>query len=206
MERCSICKQCQNEAVSVSHTVCKLCGIPLVSERENCLRCRDRKYSFTCNKSLFEYKSMAKDIFYQYKFEGYREIAIWYARLMSEIIEDRYAGYVIVPSPPNAGKKVIKGWDQVETLCLYLKKQKRYEVRSVLHKKRGREQKELDHEGRSENMAGRIVPKKGVSCIRGRRILLVDDIFTTGATAHECASVLKRNGAREVVSLTIAID
>lgn len=99
-----------------------------------------------------------------------------------------------------------RGWDQVEEICRHLNVLVGNEVVNALKKKKGVAQKKLDLEERKMNLQGRIVPGRRIGRIFGKNILLIDDIFTTGATAHECASVLKSNGALRVESLTVAID
>ncbi|MBB6478820.1 ComF family protein [Spirochaeta isovalerica] len=110
-------------------------------------------------------------------------------------------------SPASAAKKRKKGWDQVEQICGVLKKTNRFKVVQVLKKKSATGQKMLSLEDRKKNLKGKIhCTLNGASLIQEKNILLIDDVFTTGATADECSSVLKKNGASRVVSLTVAVD
>lgn len=202
----NICHSCRGKCARIGNSSCAVCGQPIISELQTCLRCRERKYAFDRNRSLFEYTGTARDVFYQYKFERFRSIATWYAHLMLPLVEEQYQKFVIVPSPSESSKKMRRGWDQVEEICRHLNVLVGNEVVNALKKKKGVAQKKLDLEERKMNLQGRIVPGRRIGRIFGKNILLIDDIFTTGATAHECASVLKSNGALRVESLTVAID
>lgn len=201
-----ICDTCKNQASIISGPVCSVCGIPLVSELETCLRCREQDFSFMRNISLFEYKGTAKDIFYQYKFAGNKIIARWYAQLLTGVIERNFSEPIVIPSPGSYMKKVRKGWDQVEQISSHLHKQCGCSVVHALKKKDGNDQKKLDLKGRRENLRNRITAHKRIGRLEGKDVLLLDDIFTTGATADECSRVLKEKGVRSIISLTIAID
>lgn len=201
-----ICLNCRNESSPIQDDVCSQCGIPLISENRLCLRCRTIEYHFDRNNSLFFYADMARDIFYQYKFKKHKRIAFWVCELLAEKIFRDFQGYLLVPSPYRYFKKVKKGWDQVQWICKILKNKHGIISHSCLSRRSGKDQKLLDLNGRRDNLRGSILFRKGKSSIKGDKILLLDDIFTTGATADECARILKENGASEVAVLTIAID
>lgn len=163
-------------------------------------------YHFDSNISLFVYSDMAKDILYQYKFRKHKRIALWFCELIADKIEKNYQGYLLVPSPYRYFKKVKKGWDQVQCICQILKRNHGIESHSLLKRKSGVDQKSLDLEGRRKNLRGSINFRKKKHSIEGEKILFLDDVYTTGATADECARILKEKGARAVAVLTIAID
>jgi ComF family protein len=202
----NICSICKSKSLLIRGTICCTCGIPLVSEIDQCLRCRQNEYSFDGNVALFEYKNTAKEIFYQYKFKKHRKIALWYAAMMREIIDRDYYDYLIVPSPYRVYKKIVKGWDQVECISEILRKQYKLPVVSLLKRSGSLDQKKLDLQGRKANLKGKITLKPHKEGLKGKKLLFIDDIFTTGATSSECASVLKKQGVQIVRVLTVAID
>lgn len=207
IERSGICCDCAQSIPAIQSPVCSLCGMPLISEQGLCIRCRDTQYSFENNTSVYEYCGLAKDLMYLYKFEKCRGIAWLYANRTAEIIRDKWTGCIIVPSPASRIKKKKKGWDQVEDICRILRKEYKLPVLSLLGKKHGTGQKKLNLENRKANLKGRIyIKKKRKRVLEGKEIVLIDDVFTTGATANECAQVLRGAGALRVYSLTIAID
>lgn len=205
-EEGNICLKCKKDCYIIDSRACSTCGTPLISEDSQCLRCRSTEYAFDKNISLFEYKNTAKDIFYLYKFRKHRKIARWYAFLLAGIIKKNFDDYIIVPSPYRMRKKIKKGWDQVECITDILCKKYNLPVLSVLKRSGNRDQKELGLSERQNNLKGKITVNTRVGMIKGQKIIFLDDIFTTGATASECAYILKKNGASVVITLTVAID
>ena len=201
-----ICQKCKGKSPVISGEICCICGIPLISENSVCMRCRKRNYAFERNFSIFEYKNRAREIFYHYKFAKHRDIAIWYCELINDLVAAEFHDYLIVPSPSRYYKKIRKGWDQIEYLCSILKGQYNLPVKKVLKRSGGSDQKRLDLEDRITNLKGKISVRRNFKSIKGQKILFLDDIFTTGATADECSRVLIEYGAASVTSLTIAID
>lgn len=202
----NICPHCRKKLVLIEEPVCSICGIPLISEKNTCLRCRSKQFSFDRNISLFEYRSVGKELLYLYKFEKCYNISYWFAEIINKKLDMITGNFVIVPSPPGIGKKKRKGWDQVELISSILRDIYKRPVYQILVKKRGSAQKKLNLEERKKNMAGRISIKPNSYKKIPGRIILLDDIFTTGATANECARALKDGGTNEVISLTLAID
>lgn len=93
----------------------------------------------------------------------------------------------------------------MEYIAKILKREYKRDIVFALYKKKGLDQKTLDLEGRRKNLKNRIEIRRGIS-VKGKKILIIDDIFTTGATADECARILLLKEAADVVSLTLAID
>ena len=201
----SICLNCKSKCQIISSNYCKICGIPIISEIGECLRCRSAGYSFQSGSSLFEYKDVSREILYQYKFRKRLQIGEWYAFLIYQAIEEKFTNHIIVPSPYRSYKKLKKGWDQVELIIKILNNKYNYNIKKILKRYGSLDQKKLDLAGRQNNLSGKIHLKKRVD-IKGKNCLFIDDIFTTGATAEECTKVLLAGGAKNISVLTIAID
>jgi competence protein ComFC len=123
-------------------------------------------------------------------------------------MRDAYLGLVekpdyILPVPPSAIKLKRRGWDPVHTMAKGLSNGS-VPLLDILGKRKGREQKSLNFEGRMANIKGRFFLKRELPA--GSDFLLIDDVFTTGATLSECARILKENGAKRVRSLTLVLD
>ncbi|MBN2659593.1 MAG: ComF family protein [Spirochaetales bacterium] len=126
---------------------------------------------------------------------------------MYKKIEQEFKDYLIVPSPASGFKKRRKGWDQIEQICYHLKRDFHLPVLKVLGKKKSIGQKVLSLEERKKNLEGKIRFKiRYSSMIKGKKILIIDDVFTTGATLNECSFQLCKAGAETVSALTIASD
>jgi ComF family protein len=115
---------------------------------------------------------------------------------------------LIVPVPLYWRRQWTRGFNQAELLAGHLAKRRGIPVVNALRRKRATAtQAGLATAGRRRNVAGafalrvksRLDPK-----LAGKKILLIDDVMTTGATASACASVLKRGGAKSISLLTVA--
>jgi ComF family protein len=114
---------------------------------------------------------------------------------------------LIVPVPLHARKRRQRGFNQAELIAraaLKLQPSQRFELKPVLDRIRETQaQIGLSRHDRRENLRGAFAVT-APQAIRGREVLLVDDVFTTGTTASECALVLRRAGAAKVYVATVA--
>jgi ComF family protein len=107
-----------------------------------------------------------------------------------------------VPVPPRPGKIKNSGWDQVDYLAKKLKKNHGAYVVSCLERLPSQTQKKLDRQGRRVNLLGRVRCRRPPP----ERVLLFDDVVTTGSTLDVCAKALKDSGAKEVFALALFYD
>ena len=164
-----------------------------------CTGCRDRKYNFVSHRSLFEYDGNVRDLLYYYKFRGRRRVSLVIADLFADILEKDYAHLSVVPVPSR------RGVEHIEQICRQLSGRHGISVSRCLVRKPGKPQKTLGYEERLINMRDRIGLKKG-SDPPGRQVVVIDDIYTTGATVDECARCLVGAGSATVHALTFAMD
>jgi ComF family protein len=107
-----------------------------------------------------------------------------------------------VPVPPRPGKIKDSGWDQVDYLARKLKQNHGARIEACLERLPSQTQKKLDRQGRLVNLLGRIRCRKPPP----ERVLLFDDVVTTGSTLNICAKALKDSGAKEVFALALFYD
>ena len=131
-----------------------------------------------------------------------RRLAALMERAIS--IDERFDA--VVPVPLHWRRQWDRGFNQADLLARYIAKRRGIPVLQALRRKRATEtQAGLAGAGRRRNVAGAFVLRSGPSArLKGGKILLIDDVMTTGATASACASALKRGGARSVSLLTLA--
>jgi competence protein ComFC len=184
---------------------CERCGKALISERTLCLRCRASDYHFDGAYPLYAYRGPAKELIVEYKLHNRRSLAVFWAARGRRALRERFPDALLVPVPPRPGKLRRKGWDQVEDIARILEKRHGIAVRRILTRRGGAlEQKKLDFGARAANMRacmrvrGRVYPSS--------RYLVLDDVFTTGATLSACALALKNAGASRVDALVLAAD
>lgn len=112
-------------------------------------------------------------------------------------VPDEWHADILVPIPMHPIKKRIRGFNHSELLCAYLSHATGIPYTTQLLKKIKftNEQKKLDAAARRRNIKNSFAAS---DLVKGLRIVLVDDVFTTGATVYECAKTLKRSGAAKV--------
>ena len=183
---------------------CPRCGAPVMREQDvPCLRCRDRDLAFVSHEALFDYRGLARELLRQFKFSGRTGLARLFAELLALRVDAAYRDCVVVPVPARGGRVRRHGYDAVDLVVRHLETRHRCSVRRLLHRRAGRQLKGLGRVDRQASIAGRLRLLRSPA---RRPVLLVDDVYTTGATAHECAAVLVAGGAPEVRVLTLAQD
>jgi len=199
-----ICAECRDALVPLSGERCRQCSMPLTGERDLCSRCRTAGYLFECNHSVFAYAGPVRELIAAYKFGGRTRLARLFAPLLSQAVRGCFPGRTVIPVPPRPRRR---GPDAVERIARMLQQDHGLSVCRCLARTGGVEQKSLDFASRRENLRGRIsvrsdVGPKGIP----RAAVLLDDVFTTGATADACARVLVAAGCSDVAVVTLAID
>lgn len=116
----------------------------------------------------------------------------------------------VVPVPPRPGKIKKKGWDQIDELCFYLKNIYGVKVYKVLERLSKKQQKKLSRDERLQLIKKGYVlknNKKIKSFLQNipEKIVLIDDVMTTGSTIEACAEALKTAGVKTVVVITLFI-
>ena len=197
---------------------CILCKKVLKNgEIDLCKQCRCDNSAFSHRKSsvpfldsfaaVWYYEGSVRSSLLRYKFGGARSYASGYGRLLSMKLLEAYPdGWdVLTWVPVSRMRKFRRGYDQVELIAAAVGKELGIRPTALLKKIRhNRPQSGLSEAAhRRANVLGayRVMDPEQVS---GKRILLLDDILTTGATASECARVLKTAGAKEVHCAAVA--
>lgn len=181
------------------------CGMPLKDESDYCNRCQYEKFAFVKNRSPLTYEGETKKMIYALKFGRKKYIAQTLGALMAdEFLKSGMQADIIVFVPMTQKEEKKRGFNQSALLAYEVGGRLNIPVLPALVKiKDTSAQKELHGKERAINLEGAF------SCafeqVKNRRLLLIDDIFTTGATANECAKVLLKAGAREVNVLTSAV-
>jgi len=162
------------------------------------------------NHSIFLYDGPVRELIQQYKFKSQSRLVYLWAYFFAHYLRHHWPAAVVVPVPGRRSSVRRRGWDQMYRLGGVLKKEYGITVLFLLDRRGGSSQKTLSYEGRLHNLKGRISLKYSVkrSMKTGYfempdQIVLIDDIFTTGATLSECAHVLSEKGAKRVRALTI---
>ena len=161
---------------------CAKCSAELISEITLCMRCRERNYAFSSNRSLFRYAGWVRDLLHSYKFEGVSTVTEFFAAEIAQYYESARLSQPIVPVPPRPGQP--RKSRHVERIARLLGKHFGIEVTRSLERRDGVAQKTLDYEGRVNNLRD-VFSVVDFDAVIGARLLILDDVMTTGATLDE---------------------
>ena len=196
---------------------CVVCGKLLDEPGPVCRRCLDTlpEYDgaapgvrFTSGGAVsFYYEGALRESFLRFKFGGLQHYGAVYAAWMAHTIADKLAGrYELVTwAPVSRARRRTRGYDQAELLCRAIARQLGCEAVRTLEKwKDPAAQSSMDGAAaRRANVSGAYRPYRP-EAFAGKRLLLIDDIVTTGATLAECSRVLLTAGAADVCYAALA--
>jgi ComF family protein len=175
-----------------------------LDETGRCAMCRLGLRGFDAVCSYGSYEGSLRELIHLFKYGGVRPLAGTFGRFLAQALPRETTFDVIVPMPLHWFKKWQRGFNQADILAREIGKKWNVPVRNVIRRKKAtRPQAGLTNAKRRLNMSGAFRIPRGRS-LAGMRVLLVDDVVTTGATASACARVLKRAGAAHVALLALA--
>jgi ComF family protein len=187
--------------------LCVRCGDPLPSWRTMsvaaglCARCRRRPSVLTRCRAIGPYEGALRAILHAMKYAGCRSVARELGRRMRNAGGDMLSeASIVVPVPLHRRRRRARGFNQAADLAQHLG----LPVVEALRRRRATQsQTDLPAAKRHANVRGAFAIRRGVD-VAGLRIVLVDDVSTTGATLESCARVLREAGALDVSALTAA--
>lgn len=200
-----VCMSCLEGLIPITGRRCRVCSRALISEKDICTACRQREYNFNTNYSIFEYSGEIKELIYQYKFRRRKRVALIFAGFLAEALKRLYPRSIVIPVPPRKQPWGQRDWEHVDLIARHLEGFYGIAAARILKRSGKKAQKSMDFRQRAENIQNAI-SLKGNLPNTSSNIVLLDDIFTTGATGNECARVLRAAGCRSVNLVTLALD
>jgi len=175
-----------------------------LDENGRCAVCRHGLSGFDAVFSYGEYEGALRKLIHLFKYSGVTPLASKLGALLNGALPREQRFDVIIPMPLHWRKRLERGFNQSELLARFVSRRTGIPIANALRReKRTDPQAGLTRAQRRLNVAGAFGVSRR-SEIQGRHVLLIDDVFTTGATASACAAVLKRAGAQRVTVLTLA--
>jgi ComF family protein len=207
----SLCPECWSKATFLAPPFCACCGLPFEFETDAaalCGECIARPPRFGRARAVFRYDEASRDLILRLKhadrLEGVPAFARWMVRAGSDVLS---GADLLVPVPLHRWRLAARRYNQAALLALAMGRQSGVPAAPdlMIRHRRTPPQGHLGHSGRRDNVAGAFaVPDRRKPDVEGRRIVLVDDVMTSGATVDECARVLLKAGAAGVDVLTLA--
>jgi competence protein ComFC len=196
-----LCRACFEALPEIGRPVCGRCGMPTAFETFVCEECKGVDVGFESARAPLKYEGVGKEIVHVLKYRGYtRTVDRLAAPLMVGALDGGHRFDAVVPVPLHRSRLRRRGFNQAELLARGVAQKINAPVSDTLQVvRKTRDQVELSAAGRRENVSGAFSSRGRV---RGR-ILLIDDVFTTGATMSSCAETLLRAGATEVHALSL---
>ena len=208
----SICANCFEKITFITEPYCQHCGRPFISNIEQsdnmlCVDCLMHKDNFRLCRAAIEYDEFSKKLLLDFKFADHVEnkklLAKWLYLAGKDIFT---AGAdIIIPIPLHYTRLLKRKYNQSAILAKELSVLTGIEVEYNILKKirRTLPQAKCNKTERKRNVKDAFAVLSAEK-IKGKRIILIDDIFTTGSTMKECAKILLKAGAMSVDALTVA--
>jgi len=189
----------------ISGPICYCCGIPMEGSfhpESLCGACSAQAPSFDMARAVLEYDDLTRPLVLQLKHAGRKDGVKTYANWLAQIAPNLDGIDLIVPVPAHWTRIFERGFNQAAWLSQALSKlcKKPWRPDVLIRRRKTVSQNGLSQKGRQRNVEGAF---SAISSLNGMNILLVDDVYTTGATLESCAKALKRAGARTVYAVSL---
>lgn len=206
----SLCGECVRQARWANGPVCRCCGKALEEwyPDDVCAECRDRLHAFSGGVTCFVYQDPVRAAIKHLKYGGSGYIARYLGEALADNI--RFRGMkpdMLIPVPMYAEKVRMRGYNQAELIARFAAERLGIPCESgiLIRTRPTAPMSRLKGQARRKNLEGAFaVPEKARGELRGARVMLVDDIYTTGTTMDCCSEVLLRAGAADVKAASVA--
>ena len=210
-----LCVRCKEQLALLLPPFCSRCGESysgnLTATGFSCGNCANRSYAFDFAIASYEATGLARDLVHRFKYQREFHLRVVLGALLEPALNDlRIADeddWLMVPVPLHPRRRREREFNQAAEISRIAARQFGIEYLDALKRTRyTTHQAHLDRRDRLETLRGAFAMKNERLAKRlpGQKVLLIDDVFTTGATPHECAAVLRTQGVAKVAAVTIA--
>lgn len=204
--KCSICENCYKKLSKIDGRLCTKCGEILTGDSLVCDYCKNLEYSFESNRSFVYYDEISSAIIKSFKYGGRKYYAKYIAELMCEN-KNLFDGIDLITFVPISKKRNrSRGFNQAEVLANEISNIVKIPVKEILTKDNSKvNQAGLKRKDRLLNLAGTFHLNGAAKAeVKGKKILIIDDVFTTGTTLSECAKEILKGKPKNIKTYTFA--
>lgn len=184
---------------------CYVCAIPLIdapSPKTICASCMIEPPEYDNLRSPLIYDENSKQLVLAFKHGGRKDGLEFFTNIMKEAMDFEESIDLIIPVPIHFTRLFSRGYNQSAWLAKSLSKEINipWSHDSLIRHRRTKTQNELSIKGRYRNVSGAF---KASASVKNKNIVLIDDVYTTGATINACAKALKKAGASKVYVISL---
>ncbi|MGE0667042.1 MAG: double zinc ribbon domain-containing protein [Sphingomonadales bacterium] len=210
-EHAQLCPACWGQVRFIGAPHCACCGVPLefdVGEGALCLQCLADRPAFDRARAVMLYDAFSRGLVLKFKHGDRLDPAPVFSRWMARAGRDLLDGAdMIAPVPLHWSRLLARRYNQSAILARHIAKEggPAFIADLLIRTRRTPSQGSMGRKERAANMRGAFaVTPRHADMLKGRRVVLVDDVLTSGATAGHCARALRKAGAAQVDVLTLA--
>jgi len=194
------CPECWSSLIPLAPPFCPKCGEPAPAIEGLCGPCLRGDHHFDFARSALLFTHTLREIIHHLKYSDRVSLAKPLGDILKECLQkEKFQGDAVVPVPLHRSRERIRGFNQAELIAM--RTGLPILNRILRRRKNTPSQTGLTRSERKRNLAGAFELRRDV---HGRKIILVDDVYTTGSTMNEIARTLKHGGAERVEVLTVA--
>jgi competence protein ComFC len=206
-----ICDHCRRKVRVLEAPFCSRCGIPFqgaITEEFQCSECKDVDLQFDSARAAVWVNAFMLDVVHRYKYNR----ALWFEKFLGDLLVNAAAPKLksehwdcIVPVPLHSSKKREREFNQADRLAEYLGRATNILVDTNILRRVAptQTQTRLTRKERAENVRKAFALRAPLD-LKGKNIIVIDDILTTGATTSACAGILRKAGASKIQVWTVA--
>ena len=200
-----LCFNCQQQIKTIHGPICQRCGTPISAGHVLCSDCQGDPPSYEASRSLAKYEGVIRTCIHSLKYDHNQALGEFFADDLAALVRrEGWALDLVVPVPLNPIRLEERGYNQSALLArpVAFALAVPFTTFALKRIRNTQSQVELSAQQRKINVQGAFEAEPEI--VRGKRILLVDDVTTTGSTLRECSLALKEGGSLEVYCLTLA--
>lgn len=204
-----VCPECVGNIPYVNEPRCYRCGKELRDERaEYCYDCSRHKMYYEKGVALFRYNSIMRRAMDGFKYKNRREYADFFVMEMTRIYGHEMRAWkadAVIPIPIHKSRRRVRGYNQAELLAGPISEYLNVplETETIIRIRKTKPQNKLNDKERQKNIEGAF--KIGKNVVQLKKVILVDDIYTTGSTINACARLLVEAGVEQVYFACVCI-